>query len=159
MKLFKFLGITLMMTLCAGFISCSDDDEEESTPAYSADALVGEWWMTCEEYTESWSDEVDVFNCTPSEEYRIIFNSDKSGLLESGSNQIMEHGGHYNFTWNISGDKIVAWMIYNYPSSSGATGYEATWQIISLTGDELVLKKTDIEGDDSWSWTSHFIRH
>lgn len=152
MKLFKFLGITLMMTLCTGFTSCSDDDDDENAPAYSAEALVGEWWMTREDYTESWSDEVDTFNCTPTEEYRIIFNSDKSGLLESGSHEIMEHGGRYNFTWNISGDKIILMM------SQGSGTYEYTWQIISLTGDELVLKKTDTEGNVDWSWTSYFIR-
>ena len=43
MKLFKFLGITMMLTLCAGFTSCSDDNDDDNNSGLNTTYLEGVW--------------------------------------------------------------------------------------------------------------------
>ena len=45
MKTFRFFATLLVITLCAGFTSCSDDDEEENSVEISLANLQGTWDM------------------------------------------------------------------------------------------------------------------
>lgn len=41
MKQLKYLSFALLIALCTGFVSCSDDDDEE--PAAPATSIIGTW--------------------------------------------------------------------------------------------------------------------
>ena len=43
MKTFRFFATLLVIALCAGFTSCSDDDEEENSVEISLANLQGTW--------------------------------------------------------------------------------------------------------------------
>ena len=45
MKTFRFFATLLVIALCAGFTSCSDDDEEENSVEISLANLQGTWDM------------------------------------------------------------------------------------------------------------------
>lgn len=45
MKTFRFFATLLVIVLCAGFTSCSDDDEEENSVEISLANLQGTWDM------------------------------------------------------------------------------------------------------------------
>ena len=88
MKTFRFFATLLVIALCAGFTSCSDDDEEENSVEISLANLQGTWDMIkCygweyddnnqkENWTEDVSGEYIFFEDTDGNGgYRHYFNS------------------------------------------------------------------------------------
>lgn len=67
---FNLLATLLMVVLCVGFTSCSDDDEEEKQGDRTLELLVGTW-----EYTHEWS---NINGGTDVVVYTYKFNADKS---------------------------------------------------------------------------------
>ena len=45
MKTFRFFATLLVIALCAGFTSCSDDDEEENSVEISLANLQGDYFL------------------------------------------------------------------------------------------------------------------
>lgn len=80
---FRLFATLLMVTLCAGFISCSSDNDEEKQSDKTLALLVGSWEMT-----ETWEVTYSQYdpttgkteNITKTEIYRTVltFNSDKT---------------------------------------------------------------------------------
>ena len=86
MKTFRFFATLLVIALCAGFTSCSDDDEEENSVEISLANLQGTWDMIkCYgwEYDdnnqkENWTEDV-------SGEYIFFEDTDGNGGYSDGS--------------------------------------------------------------------------
>ncbi len=88
MKFLKFLGITMMLTLCAGFTSCSDDDDDDNSSGSKEQMLIGSWLR--EDGKRKW-----VFNSDGKFEW--WYNSTYSGWeLDSDDG-----------TWHMEGNVIV----------------------------------------------------
>lgn len=67
---FRLFAALLMVALCAGFASCSSDDDEEKQGDKTLALLVGSW-----EYTHEWS---SINGGTDVVVYTYKFNADKS---------------------------------------------------------------------------------
>lgn len=80
---FKLFATLLMVVLCAGFTSCSSDDDEEKQSDKTLSLLVGSWEMT-----ETWENTYSQYNSITGEYetvtetvtyYTVLtFNSDKT---------------------------------------------------------------------------------
>ena len=101
MKTFRFFATLLVIALCAGFTSCSDDDEEENSVEISLANLQGTWDMIkCYgwEYDdnnqkENWTEDV-------SGEYIFFEDTDGNGGYSDGSHT-------YYFASSINGNKLI----------------------------------------------------
>lgn len=114
-----------MAVLCVGFVSCSDDDDED----YSK-SIIGTWEMT---NTKGWyyavgNDKEYWDENAEAGEYQITFKSDNTGYsYEDG-----EFDG--NFKWSLNDGKL---KIFATNEDGEEKNDEAT--IKELTSNKLVL--------------------
>lgn len=105
-------------------------EEEPKTSNIDESLLTGKWICSYQQKTEdgyTW----DASYSTS--EYYIVFNSDKTGLICSGRDQLFEQGTwgkERPFAWEVSGQNIIANF---YPSVS-------VWEVVTISDNELVLR-------------------
>ena len=99
MKKFGFLLSFLMMALCVGFTSCSDDDDEKGGQITAS--IVGTWQSTWESGYEIEDGEKDEWSEEYTEEI-LTFNADGTA-----TNPSLSDGYSDNFTWKISGNQLI----------------------------------------------------
>ena len=136
MKTFRFFATLLVIALCAGFTSCSDDDEEENSVEISLANLQGTWDMIkCYgwEYDdnnqkENWTEDV-------SGEYIFFEDTDGNGGYSDGSNT-------YYFESSIKGNKHIL------RDSGWLAGKSIT--ITKLTKTELHITATDENSEENY---------
>lgn len=136
MKTFRFFATLLVIALCAGFTSCSDDDEEENSVEISLANLQGTWDMIkCYgwEYDdnnqkENWTEDV-------SGEYIFFEDTDGNGGYSDGSHT-------YYFACSINGNKLIL------RDSGWLAGKSIT--ITKLTKTELHITVTDENSEENY---------
>lgn len=69
MKKLKYLSFALLIALCAGFVSCSDDDDDEPGQGGDVSMLIGTWEPT------------SYYYCTKANGKVMEENRDMGGLL------------------------------------------------------------------------------
>ena len=134
MKTFRFFATVI--TLCAGFTSCSDDDEEENSVEISLANLQGTWDMIkCYgwEYDdnnqkENWTEDV-------SGEYIFFEDTDGNGGYSDGNHT-------YYFASSINGNKLIL------RDSGWLAGKSIT--ITKLTKTELHITATDENSEENY---------
>lgn len=125
MKTFRFFATLLVIALCAGFTSCSDDDDENS--------LVGTW--------------VSIENRN-SVEYKDVMTINSDG---TGSSAIYENGqidkeGVENFKYTYDENSKVFTFIWEEDSYGETDIY--SMRVQELTSSKLVLvDDIDEEGE------------
>lgn len=125
MKTFRFFATLLVIALCAGFTSCSDDDDENP--------LVGTW--------------VNIENRN-SVEYKEVMTINSDG---TGSSAIYENGqidkeGVENFKYTYDEKSKVFTFIWEEDSYGETDIY--SMRVQELTGSKLVLvDDMDEEGE------------
>ena len=130
MKTLRLLSYLLVVTvLSAGFVSCSDDDNDKDDTTQ----IVSKWEFTKLEFWEA-GNESNVESENRNGDY-WTFNADKSGY---------DTDEESNFTWSISNDKLTL----VYPTGIGTY----TYTIVSLNSSTLVVLYKDEEG----YWRSTF---
>lgn len=126
MKTFRFFATLLVIALCAGFTSCSDDDEDENP-------LVGTW--------------VNIENRN-SVEYKdvMIINSDGTGSSAIYANDQLDKDGVENFRYTYDENSKVFTWIWEEDSDGESDVY--SMHVRELTGSKLVLvDDMDEEGE------------
>lgn len=126
MKTFRFFATLLVITLCAGFTSCSDDEEDENP-------LVGTW--------------VSIENRN-SVEYKDVMTINSDG---TGSSAIYENGqidkeGVENFKYTYDENSKLFTFIWEEDSYGVTDIY--SMRVQELTSSKLVLvDDIDEEGE------------
>ena len=145
MKL-RFLAITLICATALILSGCSKDDEEPEEPVFDNTSLVGTWNCTY----QKWIEDGETWDATYAADgsYYIRFNEDFTGNMDSGRDQLMEFGGHYDFTWSVSGNRIVV-EIDNWEEND-------YWTVKKLSDKELELYWEDWEVD--YNITCRFVK-
>ena len=126
MKTFRFFATLLVIALCAGFTSCSDDDEDENL-------LVGTW--------------VNIENRN-SVEYKDVMtiNSDGTGSSAIYTNGQLDKDGVENFRYTYDENSKVFTWIWEEDSDGESDVY--SMHVRELTGSKLVLvDDMDEEGE------------
>lgn len=126
MKTFRFFATLLVIALCAGFTSCSDDDEDENP-------LVGTW--------------VNIENRN-SVEYKdvMIINSDGTGSSAIYANDQLDKDGVENFRYTYDENSKVFTWIWEEDSDGESDVY--SMHVRELTSSKLVLvDDIDEEGE------------
>ena len=126
MKTFRFFATLLVIALCAGFTSCSDDEEDENP-------LVGTW--------------VNIENRN-SVEYKdvMIINSDGTGSSAIYANDQLDKDGVENFRYTYDENSKVFTWIWEEDSDGESDVY--SMHVRELTGSKLVLvDDMDEEGE------------
>lgn len=136
MKTFRFFATLLVIALCAGFTSCSDDDEEENSVEISLANLQGTWDMIkC--YGWEYDDNNQKENWTEDVSGEYIFFEDTDG------NGGYSDGGHtYYFASSINGNKLIL------RDSGWLAGKSIT--ITKLTKTELHITATDENSEENY---------
>ena len=136
MKTFRFFATLLVIALCAGFTSCSDDDEEENSVEISLANLQGTWDMIkC--YGWEYDDNNQKENWTEDVSGEYIFFEDTDG-----------NGGYsddlhtYYFASSINGNKLIL------RDSGWLAGKSIT--ITKLTKTELHITATDENSEENY---------
>ncbi|MBQ9076826.1 MAG: hypothetical protein IJY31_03175 [Muribaculaceae bacterium] len=119
MKLKNLFGILMMLSLCAGFVSCSDDDEEDNAGGINQSLLIGSWLRM--DGNQKWVFEADG-------KFEWWWNNEYSGEWELDCDDDRS-------TWHMEGDVIVLY------------GDDEYYQIQELTQEKLVVKDVE-EGKD-----------
>lgn len=125
MKTFRFFATLLVIALCAGFTSCSDDDDENS--------LVGTW--------------VSIENRN-SVEYKgvMTINSDGTGSSAIYENGQIDKEGVENFKYTYDENSKVFTFIWEEDSYGESDVY--SMRVQELTSSKLVLvDEIDEEGE------------
>ncbi|MBQ8050012.1 MAG: hypothetical protein IJ197_00370 [Bacteroidaceae bacterium] len=147
-KLFKIFAFLLMVGLGIGFVACSDDDDiPGGTEKQAAASLAGTWYCTFQQWTEDGETESETYE--PSSEYCIVFESDGTGYMVSGDDELFEIGTH--------GYKYFEWYVYqksgyNWVHTSVYGGED--YRINKLTATTLTM----IWRDEDYSITCTFER-
>ena len=126
MKTFRFFATLLVIALCAGFTSCSDDDEDENL-------LVGTW--------------VNIENRN-SVEYKDVMtiNSDGTGSSAIYTNGQLDKDGVENFRYTYDENSKVFTWIWEEDSDGESDVY--SMHVRELTGSKLVfIDDIDEEGE------------
>lgn len=126
MKTFRFFATLLVITLCAGFTSCSDDDDDENP-------LVGTW--------------VNIENRN-SMEYKEVMtiNSDGTGSSAIYENGQIDKDGVENFKYTYDENSKVFTFIWEEDSYGETDIY--SMRVQELTSSKLVLvDDIDEEGE------------
>lgn len=134
MRKFRFsylVSCLMVVALCVGFASCSEDDETKGNGEIKGSNLVGTWECTWnkgylreqdfEEDNEEWDE--------PYTDMVVTFKSDGTAIT-------IDEGDVDSFRWTLSGNKLT--MIYDdeYDDSSENTD---VFTIKTLTKDKLVI--------------------
>ena len=130
----SLFSLTLLSAfLFIGFTSCSDDDDG---PSFSKEEIEGYWELTHQQWIETIDGETDTYDevYTPSDDYFVYFDESGIGYMDSGSDQIMEVYGYYEFTYSLSGNKINV----DFENRSSVV-----WTIESVGDDTLTLSWID----------------
>ena len=126
MKTFRFFATLLVIALCAGFTSCSDDEDDENP-------LVGTW--------------VSIENRN-SVEYKDVMtiNSDGTGSSAIYANGQLDKDGVENFRYTYDENSKVFTWIWEEDSDGESDVY--SMHVQELTGSKLVLvDDMDEEGE------------
>ena len=126
MKTFRFFATLLVIALCAGFTSCSDDEDDENP-------LVGTW--------------VSIENRN-SVEYKDVMtiNSDGTGSSAIYENGQIDKDGVDNFRYTYDENSKVFTWICEEDSDGESDVY--SMHVRELTGSKLVLvDDMDEEGE------------
>ena len=126
MKTFRFFATLLVIALCAGFTSCSDDEDDENP-------LVGTW--------------VSIENRN-SVEYKDVMtiNSDGTGSSAIYENGQIDKDGVDNFRYTYDENSKVFTWIWEEDSDGESDVY--SMHVRELTGSKLVLvEDMDEEGE------------
>ena len=130
MKTFRFLGMALLaVVMCANFIACSSDDDEDD----GGYKLAGTTW------TQDGDDDVFSFlnggEVVTYENYTDYKNGEKA----------------YHMKWSVNGDVLT--LTYDGYFENGSITPEKQesdyWQITSFNKDKMVLKL--IDSDDEYA--------
>ena len=125
MKTFRFFATLLIITLCAGFTSCSDDDDENP--------LFGTWISI---YTENSTEYKEV----------ITLNSDGTGTSAYYENGQIDKEGVENFKYTYDEKSKVFTFIWEEDSYGETDIY--SMRVQELTSSKLVLvDDIDEEGE------------
>ena len=136
MKTFRFFATLLVIALCAGFTSCSDDDEEENSVEISLANLQGTWDMIkC--YGWEYDDNNQKENWTEDVSGEYIFFEDTDG---NGGYSGVSHT--YYFASSINGNKLIL------RDSGWLAGKSIT--ITKLTKTELHITATDENSEENY---------
>ncbi len=125
MKTFRFFATLLVVALCAGFTSCSDDDDENP--------LVGTW--------------VNIENRN-SMEYKEVMTINENGTGSSANytNGQLDKDGVENFRYTYDENSKVFTWIWEEDSDGESDVY--SMHVRELTGSKLVLvDDMDEEGE------------
>ena len=116
MKTFRFFATLLIITLCAGFTSCSDDDDENP--------LFGTWISV---YTEN------------SKEYKEVITLNSDGTVTSSyyENVQIYKDGVENFKYTYDENSKVFTFIWEEDSDGNIDIY--SMHVKELTNSKLVL--------------------
>ena len=136
MKTFRFFATLLVIALCAGFTSCSDDDEVENSVEFSLANLQGTrdmikcygWEYDDNNQKENWTEDV-------SGEYIFFEDTDGNGGYSDGSHT-------YYFASSIIGNKLIL------RDSGWLAGKSIT--ITKLTKTELHITATDENSEENY---------
>ena len=114
MKTLRMFGMALLAVLmCVNFVSCSNDDDEESAETY-AELIIGTWILVDEDYSGS-----------------LTFRTDGTGTAT-------EDSWSDPFTWKLSDSTIT----FTMPNEDGTNDvWDVT--IKELTDTKLVLSSYD----------------
>ncbi|MBO5592611.1 MAG: hypothetical protein J5913_06575 [Prevotella sp.] len=119
----------ISMALIAMCVSCGSDDDNENRSSSNAENLIGTW--IC--YEQIWHENGKIESSSYSgSNYYIVFNTNNTGNMNSGSDELMEIGRGHSFSYTLSGNKIVT-DIYG----------ETIWEVVSLNDKWLTLKWED----------------
>ena len=151
MKTFRFFATLLVIALCVGFTSCSDDDEEENSVEISLANLQGTWDMIkCSDDDDenplvgTW---VSIENRN-SVEYKDVMtiNSDGTGSSAIYENGQIDKDGVDNFRYTYDENSKVFTWIWEEDSDGESDVY--SMHVRELTGSKLVLvDDMDEEGE------------
>ena len=133
MKTFRFFATLLVIALCAGFTSCSDDDEEENSVEISLANLQGTW--------------VNIENRN-SMEYKEVMTINENGTGSSANytNGQLDKDGVENFRYTYDENSKVFTWIWEEDSDGESDVY--SMHVRELTGSKLVLvDDMDEEGE------------
>ena len=98
MKTLRLLSYFMVIALCVGFVSCSDDDDEKN---YST-LIVGTWQLTHTKGWEMYQGEKDTWDKDDNSEFFVI-KADGSGYTyDLGYENEREP-----FTWYINGNTVT----------------------------------------------------
>lgn len=141
MKIFKLLSVLMFVALSAGFVSCSNDDDD-----VNADALLGTWQAT---HTEGWyenakyPDENSKWNGSWAEFEEdselpslITFSKDGKGTLKYNTEATP-------FTWGIDGKAL------SFTITDGNDSETIQVTIVSQTDTQVVVEFSFKEGNHS----------
>lgn len=120
MEKLKYFSFALLVALCAGFVSCSDDDDEEKG------GLVGVWQGESVDY-EYLNGELQD---SDSEEIRIDLKADGSYIFYSNGEYGWGEGERG--TWSQSDGKFIVY-------EDGDEDDPTVFNIIEMTGSKLVV--------------------
>lgn len=112
-NLFKFFALLLIVGISFNFTACSDDDDDipGGSEKQAAASLVGKWYCTFQQWTED--HETDSETYKPSSKYSMVFDSDGTGYMVSGEDELFEIGTHGRieyFKWNVYQKKGFNWV-------------------------------------------------
>ena len=117
-NLMRVFGILLVVALCAGFASCSSDDDENGDNQKYASLIVGSWQRLYEEDYDGNGSLVATYYADEDEEYDL-YNKDYTCFVDGES-----------FRWSISGGTLTI-------RDAGGT---ENYGIVKLDESTLVLK-------------------
>lgn len=133
MKKFGFLLSFLMMALCVGFTSCSDDDDEKG--GQITGSIVGTWqttWSKGYGYDKIYN-ESDKWDEAYTEDI-FVFNSNGTGCLYDEEDYYEdEEDYHEDFTWTLSGRTLT--IVYGDEDEDDIEKY----YVNTLSGSTLVI--------------------
>ena len=118
----KYLAIFLTIVLCAGFASCSSNDDDAPSE------LIGTWYMTHSEGYER-DDTVD-------ETWNETYTGNDGGVFIFYNDGKFKHDDT-ECTWKYK-DGIIT---INYPNET------ATIRVLKISSSELILERSEKEED------------
>lgn len=136
MKALKFSAVILLLSLCAGFFSCSDDDDDVNT-----NDLIGTWMVTNVKGHSKVDGKIDdEWNLTPEDQE---FGEDHYLYMQFDENKKVYEGDSldkmtYDANWEIDGNYLV--LIED--------GESIKAKILTLNSNELVVELYHKEYDE-----------
>lgn len=137
MEKLKYLSFALLIALCAGFVSCSDDEDDEPDGGGNGSGIVGMWQgVTSDNYYKENGNIIEQGTAEDVSGVKFNFKSD-------GTFNIYEYDGEGEWfespagTWDYSAGILTLY----YPWDDEVPMQSA--KVLELSGTTLVLEYTE----------------